>query len=117
MIWWNAVLATYITVPALLNSTPLAPNGGVRPVPGPSNGLLLQIVGVPLLAPVFQMMPLPSLSKLSALRPGAMRPAVVGVMNTEEAPVAGSTWSTLPAPKSRTSKNPLTGLKRQHVRT
>src|SRR5260370_22011043 len=77
MIWWNAVLATYITVPALLNSTPFAPNGGVRPVPGPSEGLLLQIVRVPPLGPVFQMMPLdeaetetfPSLSKVSALTP------------------------------------------------
>src|SRR6185295_1858178 len=58
MIWWNAVLATKSTVPALLNSTPFAPNGGVSPAPGPSNGLFDQMVGVPPLGPTFQMMPL-----------------------------------------------------------
>jgi hypothetical protein len=42
----------------LRDGNQFAPNGGVRPVPGPSNGLLLQIVGVPPLGPVFQMMPL-----------------------------------------------------------
>ncbi len=32
-------------------------------------------------------------------------------MKTDEAPVTGSTCRTFPAPKSRTSRMPLTGLK------
>src|SRR5579871_1341814 len=58
MIWWNAVLATKRVLPSLENSTPLAPNGGVNPVPGLSNGLFDQAVGAPPLGPTFQITPL-----------------------------------------------------------
>ena len=53
-------VAAYITFPALLNATPFAPKGGVRPVPGPSSGSLLHATGVPPVGPAFQMTPLKS---------------------------------------------------------
>src|SRR5262249_34589933 len=109
-------------VPSLLNSTPFAPNGGVRngvggPIPGPSSGSLTQgVLGVPPPEGIFQIAPLkesdtypfPELSKVSALRP---EPAI-GPANTLELPVTGSTLRTFPAPKSSTHKAPVAGLKR-----
>jgi len=58
MIVWLAVLATNIAVRWLLNSMPLAPKGGLRPLPGMSNGLDAShcVRLLPFLS-VFQIMP------------------------------------------------------------
>jgi hypothetical protein len=50
--------ATYRLLPELSNLTPFAPNGGVRPVPGPSSRSLLHALKAPPSGLVFQITPL-----------------------------------------------------------
>src|SRR5262249_16075821 len=103
------VFATNNALPALLNFSPFAPNGGI-PFGMRSGTGRTQTDAGPQPPDRFQTTPwnesdmyvLPAASKVSAFTPGEPF-TFETVMQTDDAPVCGLTDSTLPAPKSMTS--------------